>query len=452
MARKHPGETTLPADGSTFGREMSDPLLLVWLFPRTDGPVLDLRASVGGSEAVIGRDDTCAVALPGHDVSRRHASVRSGSVPLITDLSSRNGTFVNGRRIKASPLGLNDVVRVGGWVGVVTRAAGPLGSLAPDVYGGPLLREALAAAERASKSDLPIIIEGETGTGKEVVARAIHTWSSRSGAFIAVNCGALPEALAEGELFGYRRGAFTGAERNNPGHFRSAHGGTLLLDELGDLPPSVQTKLLRVLEQREVQPLGESAPVAIDVRVVAAVQEPLERAVQEGRFRGDLYARLDGVTIRLPPLRQRRAEIPYLFSRLLVEQTGGHPPQIDARLVETLCLYDWPFNVRELKLLVKKLLVLHGGEAALKHSHLPERLRQNLAPAPTADEPVAVAAAQAPGTPIDIDALVRALRSTGGNVARAAAALGISRQRAYRLMQEHPDVQLDALRDPGGDG
>src|SRR5690606_8401915 len=124
---------------------------------------------------------------------------------LITDLSSRNGTFVNGRRIKASPLGLNDVVRVGGWVGVVTRAAGPLGSLAPDVYGGPLLREALAAAERASKSDLPIIIEGETGTGKEVVARAIHTWSSRSGAFIAVNCGALPEALAEGELFGYRR-------------------------------------------------------------------------------------------------------------------------------------------------------------------------------------------------------------------------------------------------------
>src|SRR5690606_7439714 len=128
--------------------------------------------------------------------------VRSGSVPLITDLSSRNGTFVNGRRIKTSPLGPGDVVRIGGWDAVVARVAGHLGSLAPGLYGGPLLRDALADAEQAAKSDLPIIIEGETGTGKEMVARAVHDWSDRPGPFVAVNCGALPEALAEGELFG----------------------------------------------------------------------------------------------------------------------------------------------------------------------------------------------------------------------------------------------------------
>jgi transcriptional regulator of acetoin/glycerol metabolism len=438
MPRTQPGETTAPSLNSTFGSESHGPLVLAWLFPRTDGPSIELSA--GRGEIVIGRDDDCALVLSGSDVSRRHAVVQfEGPSAVLRDLESRNGTFVNGRAIKSTLLQPNDVVRVGGWVGVVTLHGGPLGSIAPGLFGGGALRSALAGAERAAASDLPIVLEGETGTGKEAVSRAIHGWSARSGPFVAVNCAALPEALAEGELFGYRRGAFTGAEQANLGHFRAAQRGTLLLDEICELKLPLQAKLLRVLEQREVQPLGESTPVRLDVRVLAAAQEPLARAVQEGRFRADLYARLDGVTLRLPPLRERRAEIPYLFSRLLMEHTGARPPAVDVRLMERLCLYDWPFNVRELALLVKRLLVLHGAEATLKLSHLPERMRGDATPDAKARRP------EPSQGSVALSDLLAALRHSGGNVAKAAAELGISRQRAYRMMQGQ--VDLDALRD-----
>jgi transcriptional regulator with PAS, ATPase and Fis domain len=423
-------------------------LVLAWLFPRTDGPVLELPRG-RTDDAVLGRDDDCNVVLSGDDVSRRHAVVRGqGPLNLLLDLDSRNGTFVNGRREQSLVLAENDVVRIGGWVGVVTHAGDGLGSLSPGLYGGTTLREALSPAQRAASSDLPILLEGETGTGKEAVSRAIHAWSGRSGPFVAVNCAALPEALAEGELFGYRRGAFTGAEQGSAGHFRAAQRGTLLLDEVCELPLSLQAKLLRVLEQREVQPLGESTPTKLDVRILAAAQEPLARAVADGRFRRDLFARLDGVTVRLPPLRERRAEVPYLFSRLLVEQAGGHPPPVDARVVERLCLYDWPFNVRELSLLVKRLLVLHGAEPRLRVQHLPERV-QGLPKAAKA-EPALPSSAQKPGEELpELGTLLEALRASGGNVARAAQALGISRQRAYRMMQGRAEVNLESLREPG---
>ncbi|HET9931595.1 MAG TPA: sigma 54-interacting transcriptional regulator [Polyangiaceae bacterium] len=404
-----------------------------------------LELSPGRGDCVIGRDEDCAVVLSGGDVSRRHALLKSeGHRSILSDLESRNGTFVNGRAVKSTLLELNDVVRIGGWVGVVTRDHAPLGSLAPGLFGGGALRRALAAAERAAKSDLPIILEGETGTGKEAVSRALHVWSGRTGPFVAVNCAALPEALAEGELFGYRRGAFTGAEQASIGHFRAAQRGTLLLDEICELKLPLQAKLLRVLEQREVLPLGESTPVRLDVRVLAAAQEPLARAVQEGRFRADLYARLDGVTLELPPLRARRAEVPYLFSRLLVEHAGARPPAVDVRLIERLCLYDWPFNVRELGLLAKRLLVLHGTEPSLKVSHLPERMRGDVAPPPREErKPV-----PNPDGP-ELADLLTALRECGGNVAKAAVQLGISRQRAYRMMQGQ--VDLTALREQGDD-
>jgi transcriptional regulator with PAS, ATPase and Fis domain len=260
---------------------------------------------------------------------------------------------------------------------------------------------------------------------------------------VAVNCAAIPEALAEGELFGYRRGAFTGAERANLGHFRAAQHGTLLLDEICDLPLGLQAKLLRVLEQREVQPVGESTPVALDVRVLSAAQESLAQAVAAGHFRADLFARLDGLSVRLPPLRERPAEIPYLFAHLLLDHSGSRPPEVDVRLVERLCLYDWPFNVRELVLLVKRLLVLHGAEPVLKLGHLPERMlaevNQDRA------DPVVKPTPELP----ELSELVTALRASGGNVAQAAAALGISRQRAYRMMQGAADVDLGSLREGG---
>ena len=255
--------------------------------------------------------------LEGADVSRRHAQItRDGQRMLLTDLDSRNGTFVNGSPATSTPIRIGDVIRFGGCIGLITDRPGSPTELVPGLWAGPLLRAELAPLEKAARSDLPVILEGETGTGKEMVARAIHSWSGRAGPFVAVNCAALPEALAEGELFGYRRGAFTGAERQSPGFFRSASGGTLLLDEVSDLPLAIQAKLLRVLEQREVQPLGEAQPAPVDVRIIVATQEPLGEAVARQKFRPDLLARLDGICVRLPPLRERTGDMPALFSRL----------------------------------------------------------------------------------------------------------------------------------------
>jgi len=444
MPQQNSGQTTAPSLTASLTSERSPALCLRWLFPKTDGPSLTLPPGAS-AELFIGRDEDCAAQLSGQDVSRRHASIQSqGPHSVLVDLGSRNGTWVNGRAIKSIVLAAHDVVRIGGWVGVVTLGAVPLGALAPGLYGGQALRQALEPAERAAKSDLPIILEGETGTGKEAVSRAIHEWSGRSGPFVAVNCAALPEALAEGELFGYRRGAFTGAEQANLGYFRAAQHGTLLLDEVCELPLGLQAKLLRVLEQREVQPLGDPKPTKLDVRVLAAAQGRLAQEVEQGRFRADLFARLDGLTVALPPLRARRGEVPYLFTRLLVEGSGARPPAVDARVVERLCLYDWPFNVRELGLLVKRLLVLHGAEPTLKLKHLPERLLAGVeleepradAPAPEKDN----------ADPPDLAKLLEALRACQGNVARAALQIGISRQRAYRMMQGRSEVDLDALR------
>ena len=206
-----------------------------------------------------------------------------------------NGTYVDGRRVSRAPIDEGSVIRIGDWVGVVLRLAGePDGAvfqeIIPGYFGGPRTLAAVEPLRKAAASDLAVVIEGETGTGKEGIARATHLWSGRKGPFIAVNCAALPEALAEGELFGYRKGAFTGADRANPGFFQAANGGTLFLDEVSDLSSAIQPKLLRVLEQGEVTPLGETKPIPIDVRVVVATQKPLA-----GAGRGEpISRRLDG--------------------------------------------------------------------------------------------------------------------------------------------------------------
>jgi transcriptional regulator with PAS, ATPase and Fis domain len=325
----------------------------------------------------------------------------------------------------------------------------------------------LVPARGAAESDLPIIVQGETGSGKERVVQAIHEWSGRRGPFVGVNCAAVPEAMAEAELFGYRRGAFTGADRGSTGHLRAADRGTLLLDEIGDLPLALQPKLLRALEQRAVVPLGESTPIPIDVRVVAATQEPLAKAVEEKRFRADLYARLDGLTVPLPPLRERSEDVPGLFAHMLARHLSGPLPSVDARLVEQLCLHDWPFNVREVDLLARRLAALHGREPVLRRSHLPDRMlsewRRRDSDAPSADATVRVelgAEVRIPAArPTDeadlrreqeLEALLQTLRLHEGNVTRAARELGISRQKVYRIMEGRPDVGLDDLR--GGRG
>jgi transcriptional regulator of acetoin/glycerol metabolism len=442
-----------PASGSTTVTEASSPrhpvasteLTLSWLFPRPGEPAVKLDWN-DDVERLIGRDESCAVRLSGSDVSRQHASLRrNGNELTITDAGSRNGVRVNGRSVTSERLGAGDIVRLGGWVGVVTASPADFAEIAPGLFGGTVLAAARAPLRKAAPSDLPVVLEGETGTGKEVVTRTLHGWSGRQGPLVAVNCASLPEGLAEAELFGYRRGAFTGADRASPGFFRSAEGGTLLLDEVSDLPLPVQAKLLRVLEQREVQPLGETRAVPIDVRVAVASQGSLAEAVREGRFRADLLARLEGVTIRLPPLRQRREDVPPLFSHFLKEQSQGRAPAVEADFVERLLVHDWPFNVRELVLLVRRLLVVHEAETTLSARHLPARIGDPTTPAVASS----AAGAEESAESIELPALLSALRASGGNVSRASALVGISRQRAYRMMDENA-VDLEEFRKRDG--
>jgi transcriptional regulator with PAS, ATPase and Fis domain len=408
---------------------------------------------------VVGRDETCDTVLEGAEVSRRHAELRvDGPLVVVRDLESSNGVFVNGVRTTDAPLAPGDVLRCGEWLGIAVTDDDPAGlrEIAPGWRGGPTLLGAVAPA-RAAAADMNVVIQGETGTGKEGLANAIHGWRGRGGPFVAVNCAALPAHMAEAELFGYRKGAFTGAERASPGFFRAARGGTLFLDEVLELPADVQPKLLRALQQREVLGLGETAPVAVDVAIVAAAQESLAGAVAAKRFRADLQARLDGLTVVLPPLRERRDDVVPLFQQFLREHAGGAPPRLDPKLVEALLLHDWPLNVRELLSTARKLLVTHGQEPVLKRSHLPEAFSARARPTPQALD-VRPSGAGGPEAerrgssgalrrPTDDEAefaaLVAALRAHGNRVAKAAEVIGVSRARAYRLLSAHPEFSLD---------
>jgi DNA-binding NtrC family response regulator len=275
------------------------------------------------------------------------------------------------------------------------------------------------------------VLEGATGTGKELFARVLHEASGRSGSFQALNCAALPAGLAEGELFGYRSGAFTGALRAHQGQLRAADAGTLLLDEIGDLPLGVQSKLLRAVELGQVTPLGETRPIEFEARIVVAGQAPLSELVAAGKFRPDLAARLNGITIRLPSLQQRRGDVPALFFELLRQHSAGCPPAVSGELYERLCTYPWPGNVRELGLLVRRLLAVHGLEPRLAVQHLPEAFHPDAGAGTRIPK-----RSHATRREHDLDRFTGALEETGGNVKRAAQVAGISRQRAYRLMKE----------------
>ena len=240
------------------------------------------------------------------------------------------------------------------------------------VGGGPAMTEVFDLMESAAASSITVLIEGETGTGKELVARGIHRASTRAdGPFLAMNCAAMPETLLESELFGHRRGAFTGALRDNPGLFRSATGGSVFLDEVGDMPAAMQAKLLRVLEQQEVVPVGESFPCKVDVRVLSATNRDLRTAVRSGVFREDLFYRLAVFPIKLPPLRERREDIPVLAQRFLANASDRQRKTIsgfDEAAMALLIRYDWPGNVRELQNEVERAVALaREGEVIAPH-------------------------------------------------------------------------------------
>jgi NtrC-family two-component system response regulator AlgB len=260
------------------------------------------------------------------------------------------------------------------------RAAGPIVTQDPD------LREAVDLAVSVADSLLPVLVLGESGTGKELVAALVHEHSARArGPFVKVNCAALPESLLESELFGHVRGAFTGAFQDRKGRFEAAHGGTLFLDEIGGMPTAVQAKLLRVLQSREFERLGESTSRRVDVRLVAATNHDLEAAMKEGTFREDLYYRLNGVRLRLPPLRERPGDVPLLiehFTARAAERYGVAPPEVSLEALRALRAHRWPGNVRELEHVVERMVVLARG-GAVELRHLPEELRE---PAEEPDE------------------------------------------------------------------
>ena len=380
---------------------------------------------------------------------------------VIADLGSMNGTYVDGQRVARGPIDEGSVVRIGDWVGVVRKVAdvedGPaIREITPRNYGGPGTLATVEPLRKAAASDLAIVIEGETGTGKEGIARATHLWSGRKGPFIAVNCAALPEALAEGELFGYRKGAFTSADRANPGFFQAANGGTLFLDEVSDLSAAIQPKLLRVLEQSEVTPLGEAKAVPIDVRVVVATQRPLGALVDEKQFRADLMARLDGLRVRLLPLRARVEEVPYLFARLLKTKAGAQAaPGVDASVVEKLCCHRWPLNIREVANLAKRVAALHGGEKILKRSQLaalmndpPPAAKAEPGPAPSpAAPPDPAEAGLTPAEREERQRIIAALDRCAYNQTAAAQMLDISRSTLVLKLKRYGIRRPQADRD-----
>ncbi len=312
------------------------------------------------------------------------------------------------------------------------RGAGP----GPALVGrSPGMLRLLRQIESMAESDAPVLITGESGTGKEVAARMLHARSRRRDQpFVAVNCAALPESLIESELFGHERGAFTGANRKRDGRFLAADGGTFLLDEVGEMPPAVQAKLLRVLQEQKFEPLGSDKSVRVDVRILAATHRDLKDLVARGRFREDLYYRLNVLDLSIPPLRERRGDLLPLVRHILQRLTGpvGEPPEIAPRAWAALERHPFPGNVRELEHALERALVLSRGRR-IDLEHLPpEVARAADEPPPASDELQPLAASV---RDFERSQILRALARSGGRRGEAAKLLGISRKSLWEKLR-----------------
>src|SRR5262245_42293160 len=337
-----------------------------------DGPDRGTELDLPGAGVVLGTERSCDVVLTDSFVSRRHCSVMPTTQGFqITDLGSRNGTVIDGVAVSkvVAPPGVAN--RIGKTL-VQLMPADEVLDIPPSqndrfggLYGGSqAMRQVFAVLERASKSAAPILFLGESGTGKELMARGVHDASPRSGGpFVVFDCGASTETLIESDLFGHTKGAFTGAAGDRQGAFAAAHGGTLFLDEIGDLPVSLQPKLLRMLEAGEVVPLGGRKSERYDVRIVAATHRDVFGEVARGGFRGDLYYRLAVVEVHVPPLRQRTGDLANLVAMFL--ERAGAPAlaaQVGGAALERLERYHWPGNVRELRNVITRAVALAGPD------------------------------------------------------------------------------------------
>lgn len=452
MAASETAQTDITADdprGSQPGRRHPACVVLAFQPERPLAP--PLRFSLAGVDAAWfsrgkgeahaetakkGSESRLNVEVPDRFLSTSHASLEKilGSW-VVADNGSRNGTFVDGAQVERGAIDDGAVLEIGHSF-FVFRAASPDEPVAP--LPGPgwtaSLRADYAAQLRAlaqaAQATIPVVLHGESGTGKEILARAVHQMSGRPGPFQAINCAALAPSLVESELFGYKKGAFSGATEDRKGLLRSADQGTLFLDEVGDLALPAQGALLRVLQESEVLPVGGTQPLPVDFRLVVATHRNLEEMAAEGKFRHDLLARMSGFSVTLPPLRERKEDLGALIAALLQRHAPQREVRFTAAAARALFLYSWPLNVRELEKAVLHALSLAGsGEIDL--AHLPPALH-------TAKAPEAVREPDLdPEDARQREQLVALLREHGGNVTAVAKAMGKARVQIQRWMRRY---------------
>jgi DNA-binding NtrC family response regulator len=442
-------EGTVPA-----GQPSADPSLTPsarFALVVLDGAQVGLSLEIDGSRAgplLVGQGEACELRLADARASRRHAAFDLAERALrITDLSSTNGTFVNGALVIEGLLRGGEIVRIGQTsirVDLVVQAT--MVAVSPAARFGRLIgasapmRRLYPLLERLSASDVSVIIEGETGTGKELLAESLHERGRRaSGPFVVLDCTALTPSLAESELFGHERGAFTGAVSARKGVFEQAHGGTLFIDEIGELPAALQPKLLRALERSEVRPIGGTRTVRVDVRVLSATHRNLDAEVQAGRFREDLFHRLAVARIELPALRRRKGDIAPL-ARAFAQQMNGAAAALPESLLRSWEDYGWPGNVRELRNSVARRLAL--GELASTGEGSRHGSALQAEPATAAEGALErivglglsfPAARQQVIEELERRYVERVLAEHDGNVSRAAEASGIARRQFQRV-------------------
>ncbi|MEQ1505155.1 MAG: sigma 54-interacting transcriptional regulator [Myxococcota bacterium] len=402
-------------------------------------------------------------------VSRRHAEItRTPEGLVLRDLNSRNGTFVGGLRIKEVYLGDERSFRVGKTemsfelLDEVVDIVPARETMFENIVGQSVaIRETFSVIERVARTELTVLVTGETGSGKELVSRAIHQRSPRRGGpFVVFDCGAVARNLIESELFGHERGAFTGAVTSRAGVFENANGGTIFLDELGELPLELQPALLRVLEQREVRRVGDRKVRPVDVRVVAATNRDLQALVKDGKFREDLYYRLAVVEISLPPVRERIEDLPMLIEHLLRSATFDHSVRgVTPDVLQLLSSYHWPGNVRELRNTLLRAIPFCEGDL-IDMQALPEALRVGPSEALRSGAPQAAAAVPRPGAGLAglplpdgelslkeaKDRLIEAferryledlIERCEGNLSKAARDAGVDRKTIARMLKRH---------------